>query len=135
MVLGRDVFLALASIVWADGRVVPAEAKALADAARACGIKGDDLVAVVGATLERQSAPQRLTLTHDEKLFVYGVAVWLAEVDGVVSYEETEAIRELGDRMGLTVDERAMVWAAARAPGHRPEASELEEAISRASRP
>jgi hypothetical protein len=93
---------------------VPAEAKALADAARACGIEGDDLIAVVGATLERQAVPQNLTLTRDEKLFVYGVALWLAQIDGIVTHEETQAAVELGDRFGLSVEERALVWAAAR---------------------
>lgn len=136
MVLGRDVFLALASIIWADGKVVPAEAKALAEAARACGIAGDDLVAVVGATLERSKLPKMITLTHDEKLFVYGIAVWLAEADGVVTHEETEAVSRLGDELGLSVDDRAIVWAAARGSvpaDQRRDVSALADAITRAT--
>lgn len=136
MVLGRDVFLALAAVIWADGRVVPSEAKAIADAARACGLSGDDLTAVVGATLERTELPTSLKLTHDEQLFVYGIAVWLAEVDGVVTHEETAVVSKIGDMFALSVEERAMVWAAARAStpeGMKRDVNALAEAITRAA--
>ncbi len=107
--LGKDVFLALATIAWADGVVAPAEAEALVRAARASGLAGDDLAAVEAALRERSALDVvgTLHLDDEEKLYVFCLAHWIAGVDGFVDDQEKVALTELGDRLGLSADDRA----------------------------
>jgi hypothetical protein len=109
MKLGRDVFVALATIVWADGIVTGDEVRALLDAARASGVAEGDREAVRAATRERPSAATMgaLSLGPEEKAFVYAIAAWLTRADGKVTPEETDAMAELGDILALSDDDRA----------------------------
>ncbi len=115
MQLGKDVFVALAAIAWADGEVAPEETEALLGAASASGLSGADLEAVEAATktpvpLERLTS---LSFDGDERLFVYSVALWLIEADGVITPEETAAMDALARAMNLSDEDRDLVTAAA----------------------
>jgi uncharacterized tellurite resistance protein B-like protein len=115
MKLGRDVFVALASVAWADGKVAPEEAEALCGAARACGLEGADLDAVVAAT-ERPVGLDEvalLRLEDGEKTFVYAIACWLACADGQVVEAERASLRQLGELLDLDAEERGVARAAA----------------------
>lgn len=117
MKLDKDVFVALASIIWADGVVTGDEARALEEAARACGVDAAGLEEVRAATRQRQSLERvkDLGLGADERCFVYAIAAWLARADGVVTPEETEALAHLGDMLEVGDDDRACALAASHA--------------------
>ncbi len=114
MKLGKDVFVALAAVGWADGLMSDAEASALVHAASECGVDGDDLEAVKTAT--KTQAPlgnvSSLKLTPRERVYVYAIATWLARVDGVVMPEEREMLLELGNLLKLADGDRTRASAA-----------------------
>jgi uncharacterized membrane protein YebE (DUF533 family) len=101
--LPAQSFVALAAVGWADGAVRRSEAIALVDAARKCGLEGDDLAAVEQST----RTPVTLdafdpgVMTVWECVVTYALASWLARLDGVQSTDETDVLRHLGERLGL----------------------------------
>lgn len=101
--LGRDAFLALAAIGWADGVLDAAEAEGIERAAKEAGLSAADLAVVARATKERIdfAAIDRKQLTPVERTFIYACAVWLARLDGHVEPEEKRALHELGDALGI----------------------------------
>jgi uncharacterized membrane protein YebE (DUF533 family) len=96
--LGRDVFIALAAIGWADGNLDGEEADAIVRAALEEGLELDEITEIEAAT----KAPvdigviDRSNLTKEDRLFVYAVAAWMTRLDGVVSEEELVALDKLG---------------------------------------
>ena len=102
--LPRDVFVALAAVAWADGTVAPEEAAALRRAAGACGVTGDDLAHVESCTQRPVDLSDlgELDLSHDAKLFVYALATWMAESDGVVVDAEVDTLNALRSRLALS---------------------------------
>jgi len=107
MKLKRDVFRALATVVWADGVVTAAEADALCRAARASGLSGDDLKAVQqhAETRVELGSINELALDSDERVYVYAIAQWLAQIDGVAA-EETQSLAQLAALLGLSDAEK-----------------------------
>jgi uncharacterized membrane protein YebE (DUF533 family) len=115
MELGKDVFVALAALAWADGSVAPEEVEALLGAAAASGLMPEDLDAVEAALqhpvpIERL---EELKIEGDDRLFVYGVGLWLVRADGVVTDDESEAVGRLARVLRLSPDERALAASAA----------------------
>ncbi len=47
-----------------------------------------------------------LSLDHDQRMFVYGLAAWLARADGNLLGTERDALLRLGNALGLTHEER-----------------------------
>ena len=97
MTLGKDVFVALAALAWVDGAVAPEEAEALIGAAMMTGLSESELAEVEAALtvpvpLERLDG---LRITGDDRLFVYGVGLWLVRADGVVTDDESEDFARL----------------------------------------
>jgi uncharacterized membrane protein YebE (DUF533 family) len=113
--LGREIFLALTAIGWADGTLDEAEAAAITRAAEVHGLDGDDLAAVVEATKVRFPVDRLdcARLAPNERAFVYAVAVWIARLDGRVDESERVALRSLADRLGLDPLARTRASAAA----------------------
>jgi hypothetical protein len=108
MKLGKDVFLALAQVAWADGEVSAGEAKALVRAAKAAGLAGADLQAVESALASRESSKRapKVALTAEQSEMVYALACALSAVDGQIAESEREAIASLGDRLKIPFDAR-----------------------------
>jgi hypothetical protein len=139
--LSRDVFVALAAIVWADGVVTREEADALLQAARATGLKGPELDAVSASTLSKVSLDQvkSLALKSEEREFVYAIALWLASADHIVIEPEREALKQLGDMLGLSEQARERSALVARglvklsATQPAPRAQQLAKVITRAA--
>jgi uncharacterized tellurite resistance protein B-like protein len=110
MELSKDVFVALAALAWVDGSVAPEEVDALLGAAAASGLMPDELDAVEDALrtpvpLERL---EDLDLEGEDRLFIYGVGLWLVRADGIVTEDESEAVGRLAQVLQLSPEERAL---------------------------
>lgn len=107
--LGRDVFLALAAVGWADGKLDPDEADAIVRTASDEGLDLEAIEEIEAAT----KAPidigviDRKNLTKEDRLFVYAVASWMTRLDGTVSVEESAALDKLGDALKVPEVPRA----------------------------
>ena len=107
----KDVFVALAAIAWADGRMDEEEADAIVRAAVDAGL---DLEAIADIEASTEKAVDleridRAALTKGDRLFIYGVACWIARLDGHVSDAESAALGALGERLGVPERARATV--------------------------
>ena len=107
--LNRDIFLALAAIAWADGRLDPDEADAIVRAAVEAGLDLPEIEEIEVATRERLDlgAIDRSSLTKEDRLFVYAIACWIARLDGQVTEDESAALGQLGERLGVPERPRA----------------------------
>lgn len=104
--LNRQVFLALATVAWADGNFADSERDGILRAARGAGFEGDDLSSLgqaIQSPVELSSLNLR-RLSALDRVFVYATAEWLARLDGNVQASEQEALKKLGDF--LMVSER-----------------------------
>lgn len=115
--LGIDALLALAEIVWADGRVAEEEAEALLKIARACALDDHEVALVQRALRERPSTEQLLplSLAREEAEHLFTLACVIAAADGTVDPREVAAIAGLGDRLRLDTRARARAATAAAA--------------------
>ena len=97
--LGRDVFIALAAIGWADGNLDAEEADAIVRTALEEGLELEEIEDIERATKERVELGviDRSTLSKADRLFVYAVASWMTRLDGAVSEAEQDALEKLGD--------------------------------------
>jgi cytochrome P450 len=117
--LGLDALLALAEIVWADGRVTKEEAEALLAITRSLGLSPDEVERVERALRERPTTAQLLPISVgvEEAEHLFTLACLVASADGEVDPREHAAIAGLGDRLRLDASARARAATAARAVG------------------
>lgn len=106
--LGRDVYVALAAVGWADGQLDPDEADAIVRAAVEEGLELEAINEIEAATKTPLDLGviERKALSKEDRLYVYGVALWIARMDGVVSDAERAALSKLAG--ALKVPERAL---------------------------
>ena len=99
--LGRDVFIALAAIGWADGKLDADEADAIVRTALDEGLELDEITAIEEATKKPVDVGMidRSTMTKEDRLFVYAVAAWMTRLDGKVDAQELDALQKLGDAL------------------------------------
>lgn len=97
--LGRDVFLALAAIGWADGKLDPDEADAIVRTALEEGLDLDDIAEIEAATQKpvELGIIDRSNLSKEDRLFVYAVASWMTRLDRTVDARELALLAKLGD--------------------------------------
>lgn len=109
--LGRDVYIALAAVGWADGNLDQEEADAIVRTALEEGLDITEIAEIEAATKERVDLGviDRKDLSKEDRLFVYAVACWLTRLDGVVSAAETEALNRLGEALKIPEKPRAIV--------------------------
>lgn len=121
--LGKDVFLALAAIGWADGNLDPEEADAIVRAAVDEGIALAEIAEIEAATRSKidLGVLDRSILTKEDRLYVYAIACWIARLDGEVTKEESRALGALGEKLGVPERPRAHVEAIAREVAGLPE--------------
>jgi uncharacterized membrane protein YebE (DUF533 family) len=107
--LHKDVFIALAAIAWSDGTLDPEEADAIVRCAVEEGLELDQIAEIETATSTRieLGVIDRTDMTKEDRLFVYAVARWIVEIDGVVKDEEVKALEVLGERLGVPEKPRA----------------------------
>lgn len=109
--LGRDVFIALAAVGWADGKLDQEEADAIVRTALEEGLELDEIAEIEEATKNPIDigVVERKGLSKEDRLFVYGVAAWIARLDGVVTDGENDALKNLGAALNVPDKPRAIV--------------------------
>jgi uncharacterized membrane protein YebE (DUF533 family) len=119
----QDIFVALAAVAWADGQLDPDEADAIVRAAVDEGLELEEIAAIEEATKNPVDLGviDRTGLSKEDRLFVYGIACWIARLDGRVTEEEIDALAKLGERLGIPERSRLPVEAIAREVAERPE--------------
>jgi tellurite resistance protein len=141
--LSKDAFLALAAVAWADGKLDPEEADAIVRAAAEENLPLEDLDSVEQDVMAfkdrlRDSKDQpdlsfldRSGMSKQDRVFVYAVACWIAQIDQIVTPQESDALRLLGERLGVPDRLRARAEELAREiaslpDGDRPERYDLK---------
>ncbi len=109
--LGRDVYVALAAVGWADGKLDQEEADAIVRTALEEGLDLAEIAEIEAATKEPidLGVIDRKNLSKEDRLFVYAVACWLTRLDGVVSEAETAALAQLGEALKIPEKPRQIV--------------------------
>ncbi len=109
--LGRDVYVALAAVGWADGKLDQEEADAIVRTALEEGLDITEIAEIEAATKEPidLGVIDRSNLSKEDRLFVYGVACWLTRLDGVVTDAETAALVKLAEALKIPDKPRAIV--------------------------
>ena len=109
--LGRDVYIALAAVGWADGHLDQEEADAIVRTALEEGLDIDEIAEIEEATKNPIDIGviDRKNLSKEDRLFVYGVASWISRLDGVVTEGEQSALSKLGDALKIPDKPRAAV--------------------------
>jgi uncharacterized membrane protein YebE (DUF533 family) len=105
----KDVFVALAAIGWADGKLDPDEADAIVRAAVDSGLELEEIAAIEEATRERVElgAIDKKGLSKADRLFVYAIACWIARLDGKVTDDESTALAGLAEELEVPERPRA----------------------------
>lgn len=130
--LNRQVFLALATVAWADGQLAPDERDGILQAARSAGFNDADVDAL-SKSIEVPVSLSSLTLrklSALDRVFVYAMAEWLARIDNQLDPKEQVALDELGAFLMLSERVRTKARDAAqeiaRLPtGNRPDRFDL----------
>src|SRR5262245_29520475 len=101
--LGRDVYLALAAVGWADGHLDPEEADAIVRTALEEGLALDEIEEIEHATKHPidLGVIDRTNMSKEDRLFVYAVAAWMTRLDGAVSQRETQTLAKLGEALKI----------------------------------
>src|SRR5690606_8591321 len=113
--LGRDVYIALAAVGWADGQLDEEEADAIVRTALEEGLELDEINEIEAATKQPIDIGviDRKNLSKEDRLFVYAVASWMTRLDGRVSGEELSALEKLGEALKVPAGPRSHVDAIA----------------------
>ena len=109
--LGRDVYVALAAVGWADGNLDQEEADAIVRTALEEGLELSEIAEIEAATKQPidLGVIDRKNLSKEDRLFVYAVACWLTRLDGVVTEAESTALAKLGEALKIPDKPRAIV--------------------------
>jgi uncharacterized membrane protein YebE (DUF533 family) len=102
--IGSETLLALVAVAWSDGKVEPAEAEGIRQAAKQLNLPADEFSTVEEALKQPFGLEQVETvrMSRVTRLFTFAAAYWIANVDGQVPPEEEASLRMLGDRLGLS---------------------------------
>ena len=120
--LGRDVFLALAAVGWADGKLDADEADAIVRTAAEEGLPIEQIAEIEAATKKPidMGIIDRTGLTKEDRLFVYAVASWMTRLDGKMTSAELGALEKLGEALGVTEAARSQADGIAQAVAFMP---------------
>ncbi len=121
--LGKDIFVALAAVAWADGQLDADEADAIVRAAADEDLSLEEIAAIESATKTPVDLGviDRSGMSKEDRLFVYAVACWIARLDGRVTDAESDALGKLGERLGVPERPRVHAEAIAREVAEMPE--------------
>ncbi len=110
-ILGRDVYIALAAVGWADGQLTRAAADAIVRTAVEEGLADDEVQSIEAATKSKVEIGEidRMGMSKADRLYVYAVASWIAAVDGHTSAPQKDALEQLGAALQIPETPRARV--------------------------
>jgi uncharacterized membrane protein YebE (DUF533 family) len=142
--MNNQVFLALATVAWANGDLSADERAGILGAARSAGYSEQELT-VLSTAIETPRELSSLSLhrlSALDRLFAYAAAEWLARLEGNVGHKEAAAIKALGDGLKLSetvrTHARQAVQEIAKLPtGDKPDRYDfvkLREALERSMR-
>lgn len=102
-ILGRDVYLALAAVGWADGQLTDEAADAIVRTALEEGLDLEDIGKIEEATKHKVEVGEidMGGLTKADRLYVYAVASWISQLDGPPSSRHQGALTQLGDALQI----------------------------------
>jgi uncharacterized membrane protein YebE (DUF533 family) len=128
--LGRDVYLALAAVGWADGKLTQEAADAIMRTALEEGLDLDTVAEIEEATMRPQHIDfiDRLNMSKSDRLYVYAVASWITLLDGKVTANEQAVLQKLAAALNVPEAPRAHADAIMReiaAQGDRPDRFDL----------
>ena len=119
--LGRDVYVALAAIGWADGHPRPRRGRChRADGDRGGARPRSEIEEIEAATKSPVDIGEidRRNLSKEDRLFVYAVASWMTWLDGDVTESEQTALAKLGDALKIPAEPREHADAIMREVAH-----------------
>jgi len=124
----HDVFLALAAVAGADGKIDEDERVALERAARARGVDASAISAAASGGID---ALDLSGVAASERMFVYAMAYWMSRVDGDLTDDEDAVLARLGQKLALADEPRmnaeaAVDEVAALPAGSRPDRFDLD---------
>ncbi|GAC1570530.1 MAG: hypothetical protein NVS3B20_02190 [Polyangiales bacterium] len=102
-ILGRDVYLALAAVGWADGELDRDEADAIVRAALEEGLDLASIQEIENATTNPIDigVVDRLHMSKSDRLYVYALATFITRLDGLVTEEEEAALAKIAESLGI----------------------------------
>jgi hypothetical protein len=129
-ILGRDVYLALAAVAWADGQLTQEAGDAIVRTALEEGLDLDTVQEIEEAVKSPQTVGSidRLTMSKSDRLFVYAVASWITLLDGRVTEREEEVLSRLATVLSVPAVPRAHADAIMKeiaSKGNRPDKFDL----------
>lgn len=121
--LGRDVYLALAAVGWADGQLDSEEADAIVRTAAEEGLPLEAIAEIEAATKKPLDIGviDCSGMSKEDRLFVYAVASWMTRLDGLVTETEQSALKSLGDALKIPEPPRKQADAIAQDVAMMPE--------------
>lgn len=127
---GRDVYLALAAVGWADGQLSQEAGDAIVRTALEEGLDLDVVQEIEEAVKTPQTigAIDRLQMSKSDRLYVYAVASWITLLDGRVTEREEEVLSRLAKILSVPASPRAHADAIMReiaSKGTRPDKFDL----------
>ncbi len=129
-ILGRDVYLALAAVGWADGLITQEAGDAIVRTALEEGLDLDSVQEIEEAVKSAQTlgSIDRLTMSKSDRLFVYAVASWITLLDGRVTERERDVLGRLAVALSVPPVPRAHADAILKeiaSKGNRPDKFDL----------
>lgn len=129
-ILGRDVYLALAAVAWADGQLTQEAGDAIVRTALEEGLDLDTVQEIEEAVKTPQTigSINRLTMSKSDRLFVYAVASWITLLDGRVTEREEDVLSRLATALSVPPVPRAHADAIMKeiaSKGNRPDKFDL----------
>jgi uncharacterized membrane protein YebE (DUF533 family) len=126
--MSQDVFVALAAVAGADGKIDDDERVALEHAASSRGV---DASAIADAARGGIDALDPSSIAASERLFVYAMAYWMSRIDGDLTEDEDAVLTRLGKKLELADEPRmnaeaAVDEVAALPAGSRPDRFDLD---------
>lgn len=102
-ILGRDIYLALAAVGWADGQLTPAAADAIVRTALEEGLEIEEIAQIEEACKNRIDVGivDRYKMSKSDRLYVYAIASWITQLDGNVTDAEQRALKKLARALGV----------------------------------
>lgn len=110
--MSAEIFIVLAAVAGADGKVDADEAATLERAARDAGLDDAAIASMHSASNAGLDALDATHIPAADRTFVYALAYWMSRVDGEMSEEEDAVLARLGAKLALADETRMNAEAA-----------------------